>query len=122
VSLLDVHEVWAWVVVGGNGLAGLWATAAHWVVVLRRRSLWWFTAFAQLSVFLQVILGVLLMTNQGREAPQLHTFYGFVAIIAIAIIYSYRQQVAPWRFLLYGLGSLFIMGLALRAIIVGIPA
>ncbi len=120
-SLLDVHEVWAWVVVGANGLAGVWATAAHWLLWLRRRSLWWFTGIAQLTVFVQVILGVVLMTEQGRKAPQLHTFYGFIAIIAIAIIYSYRQQVAPWRYLLYGLGGLFIMGLALRAIITGVP-
>jgi hypothetical protein len=40
------------------------------------------------------------------------------ALATIGIIYSYRQQVAPHRFLLYGLGGLFLMGLALRAIVI----
>ncbi len=28
-TLLEVHEGWSWVVIIGNGLAGLWAGAAH---------------------------------------------------------------------------------------------
>jgi hypothetical protein len=43
-------------------------------------------------------------------------FYGFVALITVGIVYSYRQQMAQWKYLLYGLGGLFLMGLALRAI------
>ncbi len=36
---------------------------------------------------------------------------------SIAIIYSYRQQIPQWEHLLYGAGNLFIMGLALRAVV-----
>jgi hypothetical protein len=46
-------------------------------------------------------------------------FYGFVAIIAVAIIYSYRIQMRHRLYLLYGLGSLFVMGLGIRAMLVG---
>ena len=46
-------------------------------------------------------------------------FYGFVAIIAVAIIYSYRPQIAKYRYLLYGFGGLFLMGLGIRAMLVG---
>ena len=46
-------------------------------------------------------------------------FYGFVAIIAVGIIYSYRQQMRHRLYLLYGLGGLFVMGLGIRAILVG---
>ena len=46
-------------------------------------------------------------------------FYGFVAIIAVAIIYSYRAQMAKHLYLLYGLGGLFLMGLGIRAMLVG---
>jgi hypothetical protein len=46
-------------------------------------------------------------------------FYGFVAIIAVGIIYSYRQQMRHRLYLLYGLGGLFIMGLGIRAVLVG---
>ena len=44
---------------------------------------------------------------------------GFVAIIAIAIIYSYRNQLKGKLYLLYGGGSLFLMGLGIRAMLVG---
>jgi hypothetical protein len=149
VTLLDVHEGWAWFVIIGNGLAGLWALAAVRLESLRLRALWWFTVIAQLSIFVQVALGVAMVAGQDREAPQFHMFYGFVAIIAVAIIYSYRYQVGTvrheadpddlddpdagpdadggvvvtqdpkWRYLLYGLGGLFLMGLGIRAMLVG---
>ncbi|HYX44003.1 MAG TPA: hypothetical protein VE760_03095 [Acidimicrobiales bacterium] len=118
-TLLEVHEGWSWVVIIGNGLAGLWAGAAHWLPSLRTRALWWFTVFVELAVFVQVGLGVGMVAGQGRKAPQFHMFYGFVAIIAVGIIYSYRQQVRRWLYLLYGGGGLFIMGLGIRAMLVG---
>jgi len=119
VTVLELHESWAWVAILGNAVAGAWALAAHWVEPLRTKALWWFVAFAQLTIFVQVILGVVLVAGQGIEAPQFHMFYGFVAIIVIGILYSYRQQLWPHRFLLYGFGSFFLMGLNIRAMLVG---
>lgn len=104
----------------GNGLAGLWSLGAHYQPSLRTRALWWFTVAAEVSVFVQVGLGVGMVAGQGREAPQFHMFYGFVAIIAIGIIYSYKSQIAQkYLYLLYGGGGLFIMGLGIRALLVG---
>jgi len=120
-TLLEVHEGWSWVVVVGNGLAGLWAGAAHWLRSLRTRALWWFTVFVELAVFVQVGLGVGMVAGQGRTASQFHMFYGFVAIIAVGIIYSYRQQLRHRLYLLYGGGGLFIMGLGIRAMLEGRP-
>ena len=118
-TLLNLHTSWAWVVIIGNALAGIWALSAHKLVTLRTRALWWFTAFTQLSVFIQVILGVIMVNRDKREFPQFHAFYGFVAIIAIAIIYSYRAQLKSRVYLLYGFGGLFLMGLSIRAMLVG---
>jgi hypothetical protein len=119
-SLLDFHVAWAWVLIIGNGLAGAWSLAAHWVPGLRTRALWWFTAFAQLAVFIQVALGVGLMVGQGLAPVKFHLFYGFVAIIAVGILYSYRD--APWMkhrlYQWYGAGGLFVMGLGIRALLV----
>ena len=71
-------------------------------------------------MFVQVGLGVGMVAGQKLEAPQFHMFYGFVAIIAVGIIYSYRNQIArQYLFLLYGGGGLFIMGLGIRALLVG---
>jgi hypothetical protein len=53
---------------------------------------------------------------RDHEVAQFHAFYGFVAIATVGIVYSYRQQIEPWKYLLYGLGGLFLMGLALRAL------
>ena len=44
---------------------------------------------------------------------QFHAFYGFVALATIGIVYSYRHQLREHLYLLYGLGGLFLMGLAL---------
>jgi hypothetical protein len=117
--LLDLHESFSWFVVVSNAIVGLWALGAHWLPALRTRAMWWFVILAELSVFAQVAMGVGMVAGQGIEAPKFHMFYGFVAIIAIGIIYSYRQQMEKWLYLLYGLGSLFIMGLGIRAMIVG---
>jgi predicted anti-sigma-YlaC factor YlaD len=97
----------------------VWALAAHFWPGFRTRALWWFTAFAELAVFVQVALGVGLVAGQHIKAPQFHMFYGFVAIIAVGIIYSYRQQLRHRLYLLYGLGGLFVMGLGIRALLVG---
>ena len=106
-------------VIIGNGLAGLWALAAHRWTEMRTRALWWFTAFVELAIFVQVAMGVGLVAGQKMKAPQFHMFYGFLGIIAVGIIYSYRQQLRHWIYLLYGGGGLFIMGLAIRALLVG---
>ena len=118
-SLLEVHTSWSWIVIIGNGLAGLWALVAHKNIALRSRALWWFTGIAQVSVFVQVVLGVAVVNRDKIEYPTFHAFYGFVAIIAIAIIYSYRAQLKSKMYLLYGFGGLFIMGLGIRAMLVG---
>jgi hypothetical protein len=117
--LLDLHQSFAWFVIIGNGLAGAWALAAHWIEALRTRALWWFTIVAEVAIFVQVAMGVGLVAGQGFEAPQFHMFYGFVAIIAVGLIYSYRPQMQAYRYLLYGFGGLFLMGLGIRAMLVG---
>jgi len=50
------------------------------------------------------------------ELDQFHALYGFSAIIAVGILYSYRSSpfIKGKQYLLYGLGCLFIMGLGIR--------
>ena len=118
-TLAGAHTAWAWVVIVGNGLAGVWALGAHRTPALRTPALWWFTAGVQLSAFVEVVLGVVMVA--GRDVPdlQFHMFYGFVILAAVGIIYSYRQQLRHRLYLLYGFGGLFIAGLAIRALQVG---
>ena len=118
-SVLQIHKAWAWVMIIGNGLAGLWSLVAHKVPSLRSRALWWFTVAAEVAVFVQVMLGVWMVNREKLKPVQFHMFYGFVGIIAVGFLYAYRQQLKHKLFLLYGFGGLFIMGLGIRAIIVG---
>jgi hypothetical protein len=118
-SFRQFHVDFAWFMIIANGLAGLWALAANWMHPLRTRALWWYTGIAQALVFVQVIAGVVAVNREGFEFQQFHAFYGFVAIIAVAIIYSYRFQMKHRLYLLYGCGGLFIMGLGIRAMLVG---
>jgi hypothetical protein len=118
-TLRDLHVGWAWMVIIANALAGLWCLGAHRWPSLRTRALWWFTVIAEVTVFVQVLLGVELVAREKIEAVQFHMFYGFVAIIAVGILYSYRQQLRGRLYQLYGFGGLFIMGLGIRALLVG---
>ncbi len=115
-TLRQLHADFAWVVVGTNAAVGVWALAAHWQERLRSRVLWHATVVAELTIVLEVVLGVALVAIDDYEVAQFHAFYGFVALATIGIVYSYRHQLRPHLYLLYGLGGLFLMGLALRAI------
>ena len=58
--------------------------AAHRYKGLRLKALWWFTAIVEIAIFVSVVLGIMLVKQEHREYPKLHTFYGFVAIITVA--------------------------------------
>ena len=116
--LLDIHKAWAWFVIISNGLAGLWSLAAHRWTSLRSRALWWFTTLAESTMFVQVIFGITLLNHYKLHAVKFHMFYGFVGLMSIAILYSYRTQLKHKLYLLYGYGGLFVMGLGIRAMLV----
>ncbi len=118
-DLLDLHRVWAWVVIIGNGAAGAWALGAHRWAALRRKQLWWFTIAVELAVVVQMFLGVGLVAGQDRGVESLHQLYGYAGFVAVGILYSYRAQLRERIYLLYGGGGLFLMGLGIRALLVG---
>ena len=118
--LLDVHRAWGYAAIVANFLAGAYTLCAWRWPRLRTRWLWWPTIIAEAMMLIQVFLGVLLVSVEDYEPPRFHMFYGFLAFIAIGLLYSYRYV---WRAsnrmeLAYGLGGLFIMGLGIRALLV----
>lgn len=116
-TVRNIHESWAWVVVISNAVAGVWALAANWLPAVRGKALWWYIGAAEMTVVVQAFLGAILVGKYKVPLPQFHAFYGFFAIITIAIIYSYRFQMKHRLYLLYGGGSLFVMGLGIRAMV-----
>lgn len=120
-TLYDFHRYVAWFLVVSNAVVGVWALAAHAVPVLRVRPLWWAVIAAQLSTFVIAIVGVMMLDRYDLELDQFHALYGFSCIVAVGILYSYRGSpfVKDKVHLLYGFGSLFIMGLGIRAMYIG---
>lgn len=119
-TVLGFHGALAWVILISNTLVGAWALAAHYYERLRHGALWVAIIFAQALFFAQAIAGTIMIANQGREVHDFHTFYGFASLAAVGIIYSYRQQVYEWRYLLYGFGGLFLAGMAIRTMTIGV--
>ncbi len=115
-AILDAHRAVGWFLIVSNAFVGTWAVAAQYVEPLRMRALWWCVAVAQVVPFVSAFLGVVLVSRYDVELDQFHALYGFSAIIAVAILYSYRSSpfIKGKQYLLYGLGSLFIMGLGIR--------
>jgi hypothetical protein len=115
--LREFHEAWAYVGIIASAVAGLAALAAYWVHALRGRIVWGITIAAEIAMLVQVLTGVILISNDRYTAARFHVFYGVLVLITIAIAYSYRKSMGTRALLYYGLIGLFVMGLGIRAIV-----
>ena len=113
------HEITAWLLIGVNAVAGIWCLAAHRVDALRGKAVWAVVIVGQGLAFVQALLGALLSQQEGVVLDDMHALYGFSTIVAAMILYGYRTSpfVRGKELLLYGGGSLFIMGLGLRELV-----
>ncbi len=114
-----LHEINAWVLIGLNAAVGVWCLAAHRFERARGTALWVAVVIAQVTVFTQALFGALLASDDAVVLDDMHMLYGVSAIVAVGIMYSYRGS--PFmkgnQHLLYGFGSLFVMGLGLRNLV-----
>ena len=111
----DLHVALGWILIVANAMVGVWALAAHVVPMLRHRAGWVAVVVAQVIVAAQVVVGVIYQNTEDVEAARFHQLYGFAAFASVGIIYAYRSEMRERPYLLYGLGSLWLMGLGLRA-------
>ena len=81
--LLEIHGRWAWFVIVGNGLAGVWALGANWLRVAARPGPVVVHGRRRGGDLRPGGLGVGMVAGQKLKAPQFHMFYGFVAIISV---------------------------------------
>jgi hypothetical protein len=112
----NAHEITAYLLIGVNALAGVLCLVAYRWPKLRGRWLWGLVIVAEGLVFIQATLGTILARRENTQLGDLHALYGFSAIVAVMIMYGYRTSpfLKGKELILYGLGSLFIMGLGLR--------
>ena len=98
-----------------NGLVGLWG-----VVMARRDGIpglyAWAVGLAILSMLLQVVVGVVIMSSEEVDPGNQHVFYGVLIAATFAFAYIYRAQYRKRPALYYGLLLLFTMGLGIRGI------
>jgi uncharacterized membrane protein len=67
----------------------------------------------------QAIVGVTLVLGGRQPRDDLHYLYGLSVIVALPLVHQYVSNRRWSRVLTYGLASLFIMGLGIRAITTG---
>jgi len=104
-------------VIVGNGLAGAYALAAWRVPRLRGRPVWVAVGLAQVTMLVQVTIGVVLVSDETIVAPRFHMFYGFVGFITVGLAYSYRISMRGRLEMFYGFVGLFLMGIGIRAML-----
>jgi hypothetical protein len=78
---------------------------------------WGVTFVAEVAMLAEVLSGVTLASSDRYTAARFHVFYGVLVFITIALAFSYRKSMGSRAFLYYGLVSLFVMGLGIRAIV-----
>jgi len=111
--------VWGYVAIVANAIAGLVALTAWRVRRVRGRWVWMATIVAEATILLQVLVGVILVTDKryGRVVPRFHMFYGFVAFITVGLAFQYRDSMKGRLEMFYGLVGLFLMGVGIRAVL-----
>ncbi len=112
----ELHGGVSWLFIGANAAVGCWALAAHHYPRLRQRAGWVAVGVAETIVIAQVLLGVVLHTREELEGDR-HQLYGFAAFISVGILFAYRNEMRDRPYLLYGLGSLWLMGLGIRSVV-----
>jgi hypothetical protein len=116
-TLFHFHQIWGYVAIVLNAVAGLIALSAWRWKSLRGKWIWIATIIAEGALMVQVLVGSILVASKDYVAPRFHMFYGFVAFLTVGIAYQYRRQMRGRRELVYGLVGLFLMGLGIRAVL-----
>jgi hypothetical protein len=106
-ALFHFHQVWGYVAIVMNAIAGVIALIAWRWRKARGRYVW----------IVQVLVGTILVASKDYVAPRFHMFYGFVAFLTVGIAYQYRRQMRGRNEMFYGLVGLFLMGLGIRAVL-----
>lgn len=71
----------------------------------------------EVLAIVQTVLGVGMLLSSGRPGEQMHLLYGALFPLIIPFAYTFaRAQPSRRASMLYGLATLFLFGLAIRAV------
>jgi hypothetical protein len=110
------HAVWGWVAIVLDSVAGLYGLG---LALFKRDAGRTFKAAVMAAIgasCIQVVVGLILY-GTGERPGRFHVFYGVLTALALAGAYVYRSDLSAKRpALRWGLLSLFLAGLGLRAV------
>jgi hypothetical protein len=117
--MAQIHELFARAVVLYFALVGVWGL----FLAFRRAELSaGYRGALVIGVVLavmQAVIGIVLFLGGGRPRDDLHYLYGLSLIVALPLVQQYLANRRWSKVLVYGLASLFMMGLGIRAITTG---
>ncbi|RME45361.1 MAG: hypothetical protein D6791_10950 [Chloroflexi bacterium] len=121
-SLVEIHGRLANTAVLFTLVVGLWALFNY----VRRQgispSYWGTLVIGELLLVVQGLIGAVMFFQGGRPPRIIHFLYGVLVLLVWPGVYAYTEGRDTRReALIYGLASLFLFGLALRAIGTGSP-
>ena len=118
-SIRDIHRALAWVAVLGNAVAGLWALGAHRSTALRGTGPLVVDGGGPVGDRRPGLRRGWPGHRRGAGPAWASPPLGSVAVVSVGVVYGYRHQVEARRHLVYGLAGLFLMGLGIRAMVIG---
>ncbi|MGI8824789.1 MAG: hypothetical protein ACR2JC_03935 [Chloroflexota bacterium] len=118
--IANFHRTWSPVVLIYAVLMALWGLFLFFRKIEPTGSYLGALVIAEGVVIVQGLLGIVLLIQGHRPADKLHYLYGLVALLALPAGYLYTKNgTVKGASLILGLASIFLVGVAVRAITTG---
>lgn len=120
-ELYRFHHDFAYIAIVINLVAGVWMLISLKLVDLKRKKYFYAPVYVGwLAICIQAFLGISLYMSGYEVGPgkAFHYFYGFIGMMTAAILFSYSRSLGNKKILIFGISSLFIVGLGIRATLI----
>ena len=110
------HSTWAWISIYLSGFTGLLLLYYFLANKQKNNIIAYLVKLSIISILIQISAGLYLF-GIGVNPGSFHLFYGVVILFTLTFLYIYRDDMNKKPELFWGLAILFIMGLAIRAVL-----
>ncbi len=110
------HSTWAWISIYLSGFTGLLLLYYFLANKQKNNITDYLVKLSIVSILIQISAGLYLF-GIGVNPGSFHLFYGVVILFTLTFLYIYRDDMNKKPELFWGLAILFIMGLAIRAVL-----
>lgn len=118
--MTNVHARFAVSVILYMAIVAVWGIATYFRKTGMSGNYRGTLVIGELMLVAQGVFGIVLVSSGYRPAHSLHFLYGGLTVFVLPVLMSYaRFRPKHQQPLVYGLGALFITGLAIRALMTG---